>query len=357
MGTPSIKTAGRVLESLCLGCSPKGPRQLEGEGAGNGAKRKSQRDSPSKLPRSSLCALPFSVHMATALAPSHFLRAQPTQSLPSPARPGLSGSHCLVPRADPCSRTMLPCPQGHVWHRCHKDWPREKVSDAGTDQAHPRSLPLPTQTFGVSSLPSDTPGSHSNYSNQYQSPSLHIREKTHHALLGAFPGFFRAWSGVSGRTSEGYFPTKPPQRLWLVRSEQLGNEVTLTLWEVNRAQTPKTNQGIFSRVGMMQPCCCGDFPGFPGKLNCAFSWRDENLGPTTHTAGPQHRDTRSGTSPICLKTCPASHPQNVSLFPSIPPCWTLVTEVGEEFLGWAGGCGKHRGRGSTQGYSALSQLQ
>lgn len=76
----------------------------------------------------------------------------------------------------------------------------------------------------------------------------------------------------SGRTSEGYFLTKPPQCLWLVRSEQLGNEVTLTLWEVNRAQTPKTNQGIFSRVGMMQPCCCGDFPGFPGKLNCAFSW-------------------------------------------------------------------------------------
>lgn len=40
---------------------------------------------------------------------------------PSPARPGLPRSHCLVPRADPCSRTVLPCPQGHVWHRCHKD--------------------------------------------------------------------------------------------------------------------------------------------------------------------------------------------------------------------------------------------
>lgn len=142
--------------------------------------------------------------------------------------------------------------------------------------------------------------------------SAHVLKKL--ILLDAFPGFFQAWSGGSGRTSEGYFLTKPPQHLWLVRSEQPGNEVTLTLWEVNRAETPKAKQGIFCGVGMMQPCRCGDFPGFPGKLNCAFPWWDENLGPTTHTAGPQHRDTSSGTSPICLKT---SHPQNASLSPSI----------------------------------------
>lgn len=123
------------------------------------------------------------------------------------------------------------------------------------------------------------------------------RRMTKLIVLGAFPGFFRAWSGVSGRTSEGYFLTKPPQHLWLVGWEQPGNEVTLTLGEVNRAETPKPNQGIFSRVGMMQPCCCGDFPRFPGKLNCAFPWQDENLAPTTDTAGPQHRDTRPGTPP------------------------------------------------------------
>ena len=30
MGVLSIETGGRVLESLCFGCSPKGPRQLGG---------------------------------------------------------------------------------------------------------------------------------------------------------------------------------------------------------------------------------------------------------------------------------------------------------------------------------------
>lgn len=74
-----------------MAAAQRAPGSWRGKGLGMGQREKSQRDSPSKLPRSSLCALPFSVHMATALAPSHFLREQPRESLscpqPCPASP------------------------------------------------------------------------------------------------------------------------------------------------------------------------------------------------------------------------------------------------------------------------------
>lgn len=157
-----------------------------------------------------------------------------------------------------------------------------------------------------------------------------------------FQGFSMHGQGsLEGHQRDISWPSHPSTSGWSGQSSP-GNEVTLTLWEVNRAETPKPNQGIFSGVGMMQPCCCGDFPGFPGKLNSAFPWWDENLGPTTHTAGP-HTGTPGLELPQpCLKTCPAAHPQNVPLSPS---CWTLDPEVGDEFLGWAGACGKHREKG------------
>lgn len=290
-----------------MAAAQRAPGSWRGKGLGMGQREKSQRDSPSKLPRSSLCALPFSVHMATALAPSHFLREQPRESLscpqPCPASPeslpDATGS-AMPPNKAAVTR-MAQVTQGLA---------QGNVSDP---EHAPNLSHSPPKLLVFSPLCPQTPQETTAITAININPHLCTRIKKP-ILLDAFPGFFQAWSGGSGRTSEGYFLTKPPQHLWLVRSEQPGNEVTLTLWEVNKAETPKAKQGIFCGVGMMQPCRCGDFPGFPGKLNCAFPWWDENLGPTTHTAGPQHRDTSSGTSPICLKT---SHPQNASLSPSI----------------------------------------
>jgi len=178
----SVETSGRVLESLCLGRSPKGPWQLMAGGGGRGwewGKRRiptrftEQTSQPFVRP-------PFSVRMATALAQSHFLRAEPREQRcprrgtaspcpppcprarpqPSSASPGVA-ARChrqfgLILR----SQAMPPCPRrrsGHGWHGCRgtrNSLGKRFLTPLPIPAARARHVPAlphsPPQTFSVS---------------------------------------------------------------------------------------------------------------------------------------------------------------------------------------------------------------
>lgn len=115
MGMLSNKMGGRALESLCFGCSPKGPRQLGEERAGNGANRKSNPIHQTNFPgaafvhRLSACAWQRRSPRAISSGQS-----QERMDVPTAAQP---------PRAPPCPRVPVPVPS--------PAWPlRESLHDA-----------------------------------------------------------------------------------------------------------------------------------------------------------------------------------------------------------------------------------
>lgn len=100
MGVLSTEMGGRVSEKPCVGCSPKGPRQPRtGEGLGMGQTENPNPIHRANFPGAAFVRPPFSVRMATALAQSHFLRAEPREKATTEAQP---------PHAPPC-----PCAGPH----------------------------------------------------------------------------------------------------------------------------------------------------------------------------------------------------------------------------------------------------
>lgn len=168
MGVLSTEMGGRVSEKPCVGCSPKGPRQPRtGEGLGMGQTENPNPIHRANFPGAAFVRPPFSVRMATALAQSHFLRAEPRERrrqrhsrptllrvpapVPIPAWP-LRESLLWAFGLILCSQAMLLYPHrrsggGHVWHGC--------CGDGGTRNS-PRKrflTPLPILAARVRHVP------------------------------------------------------------------------------------------------------------------------------------------------------------------------------------------------------------
>lgn len=100
IGVLTTQTGVRVPESLCFGHSPKGPRQFcGGKGLGMGQTEHPNPIHGANFPGRAFVLPPFSVHMATARAQSHFLRAEPRERRRRPFAPLCPCAHSQPGRA------------------------------------------------------------------------------------------------------------------------------------------------------------------------------------------------------------------------------------------------------------------